>query len=284
MLCLDNLYSGSKRNIQPFLDHSSFELIRHDIVEPILLEVEQIYNLACPASPVHYQYNPVKTVKTNVMGTINMLGMAKRVRARILQASTSEVYGDPQVQPQTEKYWGNVNPIGLRSCYDEGKRVAETLMMDYHRQNQVDIRIARIFNTYGPQMSIDDGRVVSNLIVQALRGDPLTIYGEGSQTRSFCYVSDLVGALEQLMACDGVHRPINLGNPVESTILSLAERIREATGSQSEISFEPLPQDDPTRRNPDISEARKLLGWEPEVDLEEGLDKTIEYFENLLRE
>jgi UDP-glucuronate decarboxylase len=284
VLCLDNLYSGSKRNIQPLLDHSSFELIRHDIVEPILLEVEQIYNLACPASPVHYQYNPVKTVKTNVMGTINMLGMAKRVRARILQASTSEVYGDPQVQPQTEKYWGNVNPIGLRSCYDEGKRVAETLMMDYHRQNQVDIRIARIFNTYGPQMSIDDGRVVSNLIVQALRGDPLTIYGEGSQTRSFCYVSDLVGALEQLMACDGVHRPINLGNPVESTILSLAERIREATGSQSEISFEPLPQDDPTRRNPDISEARKLLGWEPEVDLEEGLGKTIEYFEKLLRE
>jgi len=284
VLCLDNLYSGSKRNIQPLLDHSSFELIRHDIVEPILLEVEQIYNLACPASPVHYQYNPVKTVKTNVMGTINMLGMAKRVRARILQASTSEVYGDPQVQPQTEKYWGNVNPIGLRSCYDEGKRVAETLMMDYHRQNQVDIRIARIFNTYGPQMSIDDGRVVSNLIVQALRGDPLTIYGEGSQTRSFCYVSDLVGALEQLMACDGVHRPINLGNPVESTILSLAERIREATGSQSEISFEPLPQDDPTRRNPDISEARKLLGWAPEVDLEEGLGKTIEYFEKLLRE
>ena len=284
MLCLDNLFSGSKRNIQPFLDHSSFELIRHDIVEPILLEVEQIYNLACPASPVYYQYNPVKTVKTNVMGTINMLGMAKRVRARILQASTSEVYGDPQVQPQTEKYWGNVNPIGLRSCYDEGKRVAETLMMDYHRQHQVDIRIARIFNTYGPQMSIDDGRVVSNLIVQALRGDPLTIYGEGSQTRSFCYVSDLVGALEQLMACDGVHRPINLGNPVESTILSLAERIREATGSQSEIIFEPLPQDDPTRRNPDISEARKLLGWEPEVDLEEGLGKTIEYFEKLLRE
>ena len=284
VICLDNYFTGSEQNIIQLLDNPNFELMRHDVVDPFKAEVDQIYNLACPASPVHYQYNPVKTVKTNVMGTINMLGMAKRVRARILQASTSEVYGDPQVQPQTEKYWGNVNPIGLRSCYDEGKRVAETLMMDYHRQNQVDIRIARIFNTYGPQMSIDDGRVVSNLIVQALRGDPLTIYGEGSQTRSFCYVSDLVGALEQLMACDGVHRPINLGNPVESTILSLAERIREATGSQSEISFEPLPQDDPTRRNPDISEARKLLGWEPEVDLEEGLGKTIEYFEKLLRE
>ena len=284
VLCLDNLFSGSKRNVEPFLDRSSFEFIRHDVVEPILLEVEHIYNLACPASPVHFQYNPVKTVKTNVMGTINMLGMAKRVRARILQASTSEIYGDPQVQPQSESYWGNVNPIGLRSCYDEGKRVAETLMMDYHRQNQVDIRIARIFNTYGPQMSINDGRVVSNLIVQALRGEPLTIYGDGSQTRSFCYVSDLVRALQQLMACDGVHRPINLGNPVESTILSLAERIREATGSRSEIQFGPLPQDDPTRRNPDISEARQLLGWEPEVDLEEGLRRTIEYFDNLLRE
>lgn len=284
VLCLDNLFSGSKRNVEPFLDRSSFEFIRHDVVEPILLEVEHIYNLACPASPVHYQYNPVKTVKTNVMGTINMLGMAKRVRARILQASTSEIYGDPQVQPQSESYWGNVNPIGLRSCYDEGKRVAETLMMDYHRQNQVDIRIARIFNTYGPQMSINDGRVVSNLIVQALRGEPLTIYGDGSQTRSFCYVSDLVRALQQLMACEGVHRPINLGNPVESTILSLAERILEATGSRSEIQFGPLPQDDPTRRNPDISEARQLLGWEPEVDLEEGLRRTIEYFDNLLRE
>ena len=283
VLCLDNLFSGSKGNVHGFLEHPSFEFIRHDIVEPILLEVGQIYNLACPASPVHYQYNPVKTVKTNVMGTINMLGMAKRVRARILQASTSEVYGDPQVQPQKESYWGNVNPIGLRSCYDEGKRVAETLMMDYHRQNQVDIRIARIFNTYGPQMSINDGRVVSNLIVQALRGEPLTIYGDGSQTRSFCYVSDMVQALEQLMACDGVHRPINLGNPVESTILSLAELIRKATGSRSEIKFEPLPQDDPTRRNPDISEARQLLGWEPEVELEKGLKRTIEYFDNLLQ-
>ena len=283
VLCLDNLFSGSKGNVNSFLDHPSFEFIRHDIVEPILLEVGQIYNLACPASPVHYQYNPVKTVKTNVMGTINMLGMAKRVRARILQASTSEIYGDPKVQPQKESYWGHVNPIGLRSCYDEGKRVAETLMMDYHRQNQVDIRIARIFNTYGPQMSINDGRVVSNLIVQALRGEPLTIYGDGSQTRSFCYVSDMVQALEQLMACDGVHRPINLGNPVESTILSLAELIRKATGSQSEIKFEPLPQDDPTRRNPDISEARQLLGWEPEVDLEKGLKRTIEYFDNLLQ-
>ncbi len=284
VLCLDNLFSGSKRNVQPFLEHPSFEFIRHDIVEPILLEVGQIYNLACPASPVHYQYNPVKTVKTNVMGTINMLGMAKRVRARILQASTSEVYGDPKEQPQKESYWGNVNPIGLRSCYDEGKRVAETLMMDYHRQSQVDIRIARIFNTYGPQMSINDGRVVSNLIVQALQGEPLTIYGDGSQTRSFCYISDMVRALEQLMACDGVHRPVNLGNPVESTILSLAELIREAAGSRSEIKFDPLPQDDPTRRKPDISEARQLLGWEPEVDLKKGLQRSIEYFDRLLQE
>ena len=282
VLCLDNLFSGSKRNIESFLDRSSFEFIRHDIVQPILLEVNQIYNLACPASPVHYQYNPVKTVKTNVMGTINMLGMAKRVKARILQASTSEVYGDPQVQPQSENYWGNVNPIGLRSCYDEGKRVAETLMMDYYRQNKVDIRIARIFNTYGPRMSINDGRVVSNFIVQSLRGEPLTIYGDGSQTRSFCFVSDLVRALERLMACDGIHRPINLGNPVEFSILSLAELIREAIGSRSKIKFEPLPQDDPMRRKPDISEARKLLDWEPEVELEQGLRRTIDYFEEAL--
>ncbi|MEE2822450.1 MAG: UDP-glucuronic acid decarboxylase family protein [Acidobacteriota bacterium] len=284
VLCLDNLFSGSKINVQSFLDHASFEFVRHDIIEPILLEVERIYNLACPASPVHYQYNPVKTVKANVIGTINMLGMAKRVKARILQASTSEVYGDPQVQPQRESYWGNVNPIGLRSCYDEGKRVAETLMMDYHRQNQVDIRIARIFNTYGPQMSINDGRVVSNLIVQSLQGKPLTIYGDGSQTRSFCYVSDMVLALEQLMACDGVHHPVNLGNPAESTILSLAELICELTGTRSDIQFKPLPEDDPVRRRPDISEAHKLLGWKPEVDLKTGLCRTIEYFDNLLRE
>ena len=282
VICVDNLFSGFRRNIRPFITHPSFDFIRHDVVEPILLEVDQIYNLACPASPVHYQYNPVKTVKTNVMGTINMLGMAKRVKARILQASTSEVYGDPQVHPQPEDYWGHVNPIGLRSCYDEGKRVAETLMMDYHRQNQVDIRIARIFNTYGPRMSIDDGRVVSNLIVQALRGEPMTVYGDGSQTRSFCYVSDLVRGLRKLMEQEGVHQPINLGNPVEVSILSFAERVREKTGTDSQICFEPLPSDDPVRRRPDIAQARKLLDWEPEVELEEGLRLTVDYFDDLL--
>ena len=282
VICLDNLFSGFRRNIQPFQTNPSFELIRHDVVEPILLEVDQIYNLACPASPVHYQYNPVKTVKTNVMGTINMLGMAKRVKARILQASTSEVYGDPQVHPQPEEYWGHVNPVGLRSCYDEGKRVAETLMMDYHRQNAVDIRIARIFNTYGPRMSIDDGRVVSNLIVQALRGEPMTVYGDGSQTRSFCYVSDLVRGLRKLMDQEGVHRPVNLGNPVEVSILSFAERVRELTGTGSQIRFEPLPADDPVRRRPDIAQARKLLDWEPEVELKKGLRLTVDYFDDLL--
>ncbi|MCH6568577.1 MAG: SDR family oxidoreductase [Acidobacteria bacterium] len=282
VICLDNLFSGFRRNIQPFRTNPSFEFIRHDVVEPILLEVDQIYNLACPASPVHYQYNPVKTVKTNVMGTINMLGMAKRVKARILQASTSEVYGDPQVHPQPEEYWGNVNPVGSRSCYDEGKRVAETLMMDYHSQNAVDIRIARIFNTYGPRMSIDDGRVVSNLIVQALRGEPMTVYGDGSQTRSFCYVSDLVRGLRKLMDQEDVHRPVNLGNPVEVSILSFAERVREQTGTVSQICFEPLPSDDPVRRRPDIAQARKLLDWEPEVDLEEGLRLTVDYFDDLL--
>ena len=283
VLCLDNLFSGSMRNIYPFLSDRSFDFIRHDVVQPILLEVDQIYNLACPASPVHYQFNPVKTVKTNVMGTINMLGLAKRVRARILQASTSEVYGDPQVHPQSEDYWGNVNPIGSRSCYDEGKRVAETLMMDYHHQNLVDIRIARIFNTYGPRMSINDGRVVSNLIVQALRDEPLTLYGDGSQTRSFCYVSDLVRGVRELMDCEGNHHPINLGNPVEVSIFSLAEMVREVTGTSSQLSFEPLPPDDPKRRNPDISAARKLLSWEPEVELKKGLQQTVEYFEDLLR-
>ncbi|MCH8321035.1 MAG: SDR family oxidoreductase [Acidobacteria bacterium] len=282
VICLDNLFSGFRRNIQPFRTNPSFEFIRHDVVEPILLEVDQIYNLACPASPVHYQYNPVKTVKTNVMGTINMLGMAKRVKARILQASTSEVYGDPQVHPQPEEYWGNVNPVGSRSCYDEGKRVAETLMTDYHSQNAVDIRIARIFNTYGPRMSIDDGRVVSNLIVQALRGEPMTVYGDGSQTRSFCYVSDLVRGLRKLMDQEDVHRPVNLGNPVEVSILSFAERVREQTGTVSQICFEPLPSDDPVRRRPDIAQARKLLDWEPEVDLEEGLRLTVDYFDDLL--
>ena len=282
VICLDNLFSGFRRNIQPFRTNPSFEFIRHDVVEPILLEVDQIYNLACPASPVHYQYNPVKTVKTNVMGTINMLGMAKRVKARILQASTSEVYGDPQVHPQPEEYWGNVNPVGSRSCYDEGKRVAETLMMDYHSQNAVDIRIARIFNTYGPRMSIDDGRVVSNLIVQALRGEPMTVYGDGSQTRSFCYVSDLVRGLRKLMDQEDVHRPVNLGNPVEVSILTFAERVREQTGTASQIRFEPLPSDDPVRRRPEIAQARKLLDWEPEVDLEEGLRLTVDYFDDLL--
>ncbi len=282
VICLDNLFSGFRSNIQPFRTNPSFEFIRHDVVEPILLEVDQIYNLACPASPVHYQYNPVKTVKTNVMGTINMLGMAKRVKARILQASTSEVYGDPQVHPQSEEYWGNVNPVGSRSCYDEGKRVAETLMTDYHRQNAVDIRIARIFNTYGPRMSRDDGRVVSNLIVQALRGEPMTIYGDGSQTRSFCYISDLVRGLGKLMDQEGVHRPVNLGNPVEVSILSFAELVREQTGTASQIRFEPLPLDDPVRRRPDITQARKLLDWVPEVELEEGLRLTVDYFDDLL--
>ena len=280
VLCLDNLFSGSKRNIQPFLDHSSFELIRHDIVEPILLEVEQIYNLACPASPVHYQYNPVKTVKTNVMGTINMLGMAKRVRARILQASTSEVYGDPQVQPQTEKYWGNVNPIGPRSCYDEGKRCAETLFFDYHRQNGVDVRVVRIFNTYGPRMLPDDGRVVSNFIVQALRGEDITVYGEGNQTRSFCFVDDLIDAFLLMMEQEDFTGPVNLGNPAEFTILELAEQVIRLTGSASGVVHEPLPQDDPMQRRPDISLASEKLSWEPMVPLEEGLAQTISYFQS----
>lgn len=283
VVCLDNLFSGSKQNLYPFLGNPHFEFIRHDVVQPILLEVDQIYNLACPASPVHYQFNPVKTVKTNVMGTINMLGMAKRVKARILQASTSEVYGDPQVHPQSEDYWGNVNPIGPRSCYDEGKRVAETLLMDYHRQNGVDVRIARIFNTYGPRMSEDDGRVVSNFVVQALLGKPLSVYGDGSQTRSFCYVSDLVSGLEKLISAENVTGPVNLGNPTEFTILSLAEMVKGLTGSSSEICFKPLPPDDPIRRKPDISKARKLLNWEPSVELREGLTQTIEYFDGFLR-
>ncbi len=280
VLCLDNFFTGRRANIVHLLDNSHFELIRHDVIEPILLEVDQIYNLACPASPIHYQYNPVKTVKTNVMGMINMLGLAKRVHARILQASTSEVYGDPLIHPQREEYWGNVNPIGLRSCYDEGKRLAETLMMDYHRQNGVDIRIARIFNTYGPRMLENDGRVVSNFIVQALRNQPLTIYGKGDQTRSFCYVDELVEALMLLMNTDGINDPINLGNPHEFTIRQLADEIIRLSGSQSTVEHLPLPEDDPKQRQPDITRARALLNWTPHIELSEGLMKTIQYFQN----
>lgn len=282
VLCLDNLFTSSKENIFPLLGQPTFEFIRHDIIHPIFLEVDRIFNLACPASPVHYQYNPVKTVKTNVMGTLHMLGLAKRVKARILQASTSEVYGDPEVHPQREDYWGSVNPVGPRSCYDEGKRVAETLMMDYHRQNHVDIRIVRIFNTYGPRMSVKDGRVISNLVVQGLTGEPMTVYGDGSQTRSFCFISDLVKGLVSFMKHEGETGPINLGNPNEVTILEVAELIRELTGHRSEIRFEDLPQDDPVRRRPDISKARELLGWSPEVRLEEGLKQTVDYFEDYL--
>jgi UDP-glucuronate decarboxylase len=278
VVCLDNFFTGRRENVFHLLDNPRFELLRHDVIEPILLEVDQIYNLACPASPIHYQYNPVKTVKTSVMGMINMLGLAKRVRARILQASTSEVYGDPQVHPQTEDYWGHVNPIGIRSCYDEGKRIAETLMMDYHRQNNVDIRIARIFNTYGTRMLESDGRVVSNFIVQALGGEQLTIYGSGEQTRSFCYVDDLVEGLIRLMNTDDVHDPVNLGNPSEFTIKELAEEVKRICGSNVEIKYLPLPQDDPRQRKPDITRARQLLSWEPLIPLSEGLEKTVAYF------
>ena len=278
VICLDNFFTGRRENIFHLLDDRRFELLRHDVIEPVLLEVDQIYNLACPASPIHYQYNPVKTVKTSVMGMINMLGLAKRVHARILQASTSEIYGDPLVHPQPEEYWGNVNPIGLRSCYDEGKRIAETLMMDYHRQNRVDTRIARIFNTYGPRMLEDDGRVVSNFIVQALRGEPLTLYGKGDQTRSFCYVDDLVEALIKLMNAADVHDPVNLGNPGEFTIKQLAEEVVRMCGSNSGVKYLPLPQDDPKQRKPDISRAQALLGWNPTIPLKEGLEKTIADF------
>jgi len=280
VLCLDNFFTGRKINIAHLRHNPEFEVIRHDVTEPIFLEVDQIYNLACPASPVHYQYNPVKTVKTNVMGMVNMLGLAKRVRARILQASTSEVYGDPVVHPQTEDYWGNVNPIGIRSCYDEGKRVAETLMMDYHRQSGVDTRIVRIFNTYGERMLENDGRVVSNFIVQALRGEELTIYGDGNQTRSFCYVSDLVDGIIKLMNAEGddVHMPVNLGNPGEFTMNELANEVGIASGREVKIKYMPLPQDDPKQRQPNIARANKLLNWEPTVPLAEGLKKTVAYF------
>lgn len=277
VICLDNFYTGHKRNVQKWMNNPNFELIRHDITEPIRLEVDQIYHLACPASPVHYQYNPVKTVKTNVMGTMNMLGLAKRVKARFFLASTSEVYGDPEVHPQTEEYRGSVNPIGLRSCYDEGKRIAETLTFDYYRQNKVDVRVVRIFNTYGPRMLENDGRVVSNFIVQALQGKPLTVYGDGSQTRSFCYASDLIEGFIRLMNSDYVG-PVNIGNPGEYTILELATAVRDMINPNAEINFEPLPSDDPRRRRPDITKAKTLLNWEPTVPLQEGLKLTIEDF------
>ncbi len=282
VICLDNFFTGRKRNIQHLIGHPHFEVIRHDITQPILLEVDRIFNLACPASPVHYQFNPVKTIKTNVLGALNVLGMAKRVKARVLQASTSEVYGDPTVHPQPETYWGNVNPIGIRSCYDEGKRVAEALFFDYHRQNGVDIRVVRIFNTYGPRMLVNDGRVVSNFIVQALRNEPITVFGDGLQTRSFCYISDLVEGILRMMDCEGFTGPVNLGNPGEFTILELAELVKEMTNSKSEIVFKPLPENDPCRRKPAISLAKEKLNWEPKISLREGLKYTIEYFSNIL--
>ncbi|MEM0980080.1 MAG: UDP-glucuronic acid decarboxylase family protein [Cyanobacteria bacterium P01_H01_bin.58] len=279
VICLDNFFTGHKRNIQHWFDNPNFELVRHDITEPIRLEVDQVYHLACPASPVHYQYNPVKTIKTNVMGTLHMLGLAKRVKARFLLASTSEVYGDPEIHPQPEEYRGNVNTIGIRSCYDEGKRVAETLAFDYHRQNGVDIRVARIFNTYGPRMLENDGRVVSNFVVQALKGIPLTVYGDGAQTRSFCYVSDLVEGLMRLMNGDAIG-PINLGNPDEYSILELAQTVQSMVNPDAEVQFKPLPQDDPKRRKPDITRAQTHLAWEPTIPLQVGLQKTVDDFRN----
>lgn len=283
VICVDNFFSGSKDNIRHLFSHPYFELIRHDIIHPLFVEVDKIFHLACPASPIHYQYNAIKTVKTSVMGTINMLGLAKRTKARILLASSSEIYGDAKIHPQLESYWGNVNPIGLRSCYDEGKRVAETLMMDYHRQNKVDVRIVRIFNTYGPRMAINDGRVVSNFIVQALRNEPLTIYGDGNQTRSFCYVSDLIQGLIAMMESNNFIGPMNLGNPAECTILDLAKKIIELTKSSSKIIHKPLPLDDPVRRRPDISLAKEKIEWMPETELEKGLLKTIDYFKSRVK-
>lgn len=283
VICLDNFFTGSKDSIRHLLGNNHFELVRHDITKEYFIEVDEIYNLACPASPPHYQYNPIKTAKTSVLGIINMLGLAKRCKARILQASTSEVYGDPNVHPQQETYWGNVNPIGIRSCYDEGKRMAETLMFDYHRQNNVDIRVIRIFNTYGPNMNKNDGRVVSNFIVQALQNKDITIYGDGSQTRSFCYVSDLINGMIKMMENEiGFIGPVNLGNPVETSILDFAKFIIELTGSKSKIVFLPLPSDDPTQRKPDISLAKEKLNWEPSVDVKDGLLKTIEYFKKVI--
>tara|TARA_B100002019_G_scaffold253087_1_gene234405 strand:+ start:274 stop:1314 length:1041 start_codon:yes stop_codon:yes gene_type:complete len=282
VICLDNFFTGSKQNIAHLLGNPDFELMRQDVTDPFKVEVDRIYNMACPASPVHYQYNPIKTVKTSVMGAINCLGLAKRVGARILQASTSEVYGDPEIHPQPESYRGNVNPIGLRACYDEGKRCAETLFFDYHRENKVDTRVVRIFNTYGPRMSPDDGRVVSNFIVQALRGEDLTLYGDGSQTRSFCYVDDLVEAILRTMEQDETVGPVNIGNPVEFTIRELAEKVLDKVGSSSKIVEKPLPSDDPTQRKPDISLAKQALGWEPQVQLADGLELTIPYFRKVI--
>jgi UDP-glucuronate decarboxylase len=282
VLCLDNFFTGRKQNIVHLLQNPKFELVRHDVIDPFKVEVDQIYNLACPASPPHYQYNPIKTTKTSVMGAINCLGLAKRVRARVFLASTSEVYGDPNVHPQSESYWGNVNPIGRRSCYDEGKRCAETLFFDYHRENGVDIRVVRIFNTYGPRMLADDGRVVSNFIVQALKGEDLTVYGDGSQTRSFCYVDDLIEGFVRLMNQDKTVGPVNVGNPGEFTMLELAELVLKKVGGKSKITNLPLPADDPKQRRPDISLAKEFLGWEPKVPLADGLDRTIEYFRHAI--
>ena len=281
VICLDNFFTGHKENIRHLLPHPNFELMRRDVVDPFKVEVDQIYNLACPASPVHYQFNPIKTIKTSVMGAINVLGLAKRTGARVLQASTSEVYGDPEVHPQTEDYRGHVNPIGIRACYDEGKRCAETLFFDYHRSNQVDIRVMRIFNTYGPRMDPKDGRVVSNFIVQALKGDPITVYGDGSQTRSFCYVDDLLEGMMRLMNHESLIGPVNTGNPGEFTVLELAQKVIEKTNSNSKTVFEDLPQDDPLQRKPDITLAQEALNWAPRIALEEGLDKTIDFFQTL---
>ena len=284
VICMDNFFTGRRQNISHLLDYRNFELMRHDVVDPFKVEVDRIYNLACPASPIHYQYNPIKTVKTSVMGAINCLGLAKRVGARILQASTSEIYGDPEVHPQPESYRGNVNPIGLRSCYDEGKRCAETLFFDYYRENKVDIRVIRIFNTYGPKMRADDGRVVSNFIVQAIRGEDLTLYGDGSQTRSFCYVDDLIDGMIGVMEQEESVGPVNLGNPKEFTIRQLAEAVLGRIVTTSKITQEPLPADDPTQRKPDISLAQKLLSWNPSVELTAGLDRTIPYFREIIKE
>jgi UDP-glucuronate decarboxylase len=283
IVCLDNFFTGSKNNIRHLLDHDHFELIRHDVTDEIKIEVDEIYNLACPASPVHYQYNPIKTMKTSFLGTMNMLGLAKRINAKMFQASTSEVYGDPHVHPQKENYWGNVNPIGIRSCYDEGKRAAETLCFDYHRQHNTKIKVVRIFNTYGPNMHPEDGRVVSNFIVQALRGQDITVYGKGNQTRSFCYVDDLVdGFIRMMNSDDSITGPINLGNPGEFTILELAEKVISLTGTKSKIIYKPLPSDDPMQRKPDITIAKEKLNWEPKVALDEGLKRTIKYFEKMV--